>query len=167
MRTTIRAMGLLLILCISASAAVKPEDKAKPFMLKNADGTEFSLANARTGPLVLLFTTRDLGDFSLACHDSIHVYCPKVKVQSVLDLSDVSSWKHGLAKVMIRAKGSTSIIDWDGEVSEAWRGKDRKDVVAVGLMPDNTVMFVVKGKPEPANVKAVTDALKASKKPVE
>jgi hypothetical protein len=167
MRTTIRAMGLLLILCIAASAVVKPEEKAKPFALKNADDVEFNLSATRTGPLVLLFTTRDLGDFSLAWHDSIHAYCPKVKVQSVLDLSDVSSWLHGLAKIKIRAKGSTSIIDWDGEVSEAWRGKDRSEIVAVGLHPDNTVMFVVKGKPEPANVKAVTDVLKVLKKTAE
>ena len=165
MLTVLFTAVLLTTACVSADVLVG--QTAPSLELQNANDSTFTLASQRTQPLVLIFTTRDLGDFSLAWHDSIHTRMPDVQIQSVLDLSDVSGWLHGLAKVRIRAKGSKAIVDWDGEVSEQWRGEDRSQVVLFGLWTDNSVRFVVRGNADSERINDAVSALQNIETPPE
>ena len=149
-----------LLFALPAFAKVAAGQDAPPLSLANANDSTFSTTHPRTTPLVLAFTTRDLGDYSLAWHDSIHAHVEGVKIQSVLDLSDVSSWLHGLARIRIKAKGSKAVIDWDGEASKAWRGEDRSKVVMVGISTDNVIRFVIPGTPTAENLAKAVQALR-------
>ncbi len=157
MRATILMAVLMLVPCVRGEVAVG--DSAPQFSLDNANDSTFSMTHPRAEPLVLLFTTKDLGDYSLAWHDSIHTHAPDAQIQSVLDLSDVSSWVHGVARIRIKAKGSKAIIDWDGEISEQWRGEDRSHVVVFLIAPDNRVELVLRGNATRENVVSVVRTL--------
>lgn len=157
------ALVLFAALALSwpAFGKVAQGQRGSNFTLSNINDSTFALSTPRTGPLVLVFTTKDLGDYSLAWHDSLHARVGHdLRVQSVLDLSDVSRWLRVAAKIKIRASGSRALLDWDGQVSRTWRGDDRSQVVVMGVSPDNVVRFITTGNPTPANVAQATQAVR-------
>jgi len=153
------ALSTILLSATVAAATVSVGQQAPPLSLEDVNENGFSLESKRDMPLVLLFTTKDLGDHSLAWHDSIHAHVNDVQIQSVLDLSDVSRFLRAIAKRRIAAKGSKAVLDWDGEVSQRWRGEDRSEVVVIAVSPDNVVRFMLRGSPEPESVGKVTRTL--------
>lgn len=131
------------------------------FSLSNINDSTFSLASPRTRPVVLIFTTKDLGDYSLAWRDSLASRLGNtVEIQTIIDLSDVSSWQRGLAKVRMKMKGSRALLDWDGRTAGAWRGTRRDQVVVIGVTPDNVARFRAVGAATPENVAAATEAIR-------
>ncbi|OQB38324.1 MAG: hypothetical protein BWY06_02032 [Candidatus Latescibacteria bacterium ADurb.Bin168] len=142
-------------------AAVSVGQKGSDFSLSNVDDVRFSLATPRTTPLVLIFTTKDLGSVSQPWRDSLTTALGSAaQIQTVLDLGDVSRFLHSVARTRIRAQKSKAVLDWDGSVSTAWRGNDRSRVVVMVVAPDNTVRFMLSGVPVSPNVRQVTEAVR-------
>ncbi|HQI76176.1 MAG TPA: hypothetical protein PK384_06670 [Candidatus Latescibacteria bacterium] len=155
------AASLFLAVALPAVAAVSVGQKGSDFSLSNVDDVRFSLATPRTTPLVLIFTTKDLGNVSQPWRDSLTTTLgSSAQIQTVLDLGDVSRFLHSVARTRIRAQKSKAILDWDGSVSTAWRGTDRSRVVVMVVAPDNTVRFILSGIPVSPNVRQVTEAVR-------
>jgi hypothetical protein len=133
-------------------AAVGGGDTAPHFTLSDINDAEYSTRTERTTALVVIFSTKDLGDFSLAWRDSLTTHGVAADIQTVLDLDDVSRFLRPIARLKIANKGSKAVLDWDGSVSEAWRGEDRSQVVTMVVASDNTVMLVVTGEATSENV---------------
>jgi len=159
-----RALSVIvaLLVAVPAFGKVAVGQAGPSFTLKDVRDSTFSTARPRTRPLVLLFGTKDLADFSLAWGDSIRAHMRgSVIVQPVLDLGDVSRLLRPVARQRISAKRSRAVLDWDGHVSEAWRGTDRSQMVAIGVSPNNVACFIVTGQATAANVRQATQAIQA------
>jgi len=147
---------ILLLFGTPALGQVAPGRTRPAFSLSNVRDSTFALATPRTRPLILIFTTKDLGDYSMAWRDSLTSRAGNgVEIQTILDLSDVSGWQRGLARLKIRAKGSKALLDWDGKVAGAWRGPGRSQVVVYAVSPDNIVRLSLAGNATPENVRQV------------
>jgi hypothetical protein len=139
-------------------AAVGVGDTAPHFTLSDINDTEYTTRTERTAALVVIFSTKDLGSFSLAWRDSLTTHGVSADIQTVLDLDDVSRFLRPIARMRIADKGSKAVLDWDGSVSEAWRGADRSQVVTMVVAPDNAVMLVVTGQATSENVGEIVAA---------
>lgn len=138
-------LACVMALTIAGGAELIATDTAPHFTLTDVEDQEFSTETPRATPLIVILTTKDLGDFSLAWRDSLESRELDAGIVTVLDLNDVSRFLRPIARLKISAKGSKAFLDWDGEVSEAWRGEDNSQVVVMVVAPDNTVQTVVKG----------------------
>jgi hypothetical protein len=156
-------LGMCLCVVFSAPAfgAVAVGQKGSDFALSNVDDVRFALSTARTTPLVVIFSTKDLGEISKPWRDSLTTALgTSAQIQTVLDLGDVSRFLHSVARTRIRGQKSKALLDWDGAVSTRWRGANRAQVVVMVVTPDNTVRFVLTGIPVSPNVRQVVDAVR-------
>ena len=160
---TRHALAMICALFVSAPAfgEITPGQTGSAFSLSDVNDSTFSLARLRTKPLVLIFTTKDLGDYSLAWRDSLAKRLGNtVEIQTIIDLSDVSSWQRGLAKLRIKMKGSRALLDWDGRTAGTWRGTRRDQVVVIGVSPENVARFRAVGTATTENIVAATEAIR-------
>lgn len=152
----IRLLALLTLALVSTTVAqVEIGGNAPHFTLSDGNDIEFSTRTARTEPLVVIFTNKDLGDESIAWRDSLVARSPEIKIVTVLDLKDVPRLFRGTARKRIAEKGSVAVLDWDGEVAKAWRGSDRSQVVVMVVGPQNTVARSTTGKLSPEGLDTI------------
>jgi len=152
----IRLLALLMFALVSTTAAqVEIGANAPHFTLSDVNGTEFSTETARTEPLVVIFSNKDLGDQSIAWRDSLLARSADTKIVTVLDLDDVPRMLRGVARKRIADKGSVAVLDWDGKVSKAWRGSDRSQIVVMVVGPENNVTRSVTGNLSPERLDGI------------
>ena len=150
-----------LLISIPAAADVAVGDRAPDFTLTNIFDSTFALSAPRAEAIVVIITEKDIGDFSTAWRDSLRQHVENPVFSTVLDMGDVSRFLRPIARSRIRDKGTKAFIDWDGEVSEAWRGEDRSQVYLYGVTTDNVVRFRVVGNPTAENVRRASEAIAA------
>ncbi len=144
------ALIAALLIASSSGAEVSVGDNAPGFDLSNIYDSTFALGTPRIEPIVVIITEKDIGDFNVAWRDSLRTRLDSLVFCTVLDLGDVSRFLHFIARGRIRDKGTKAFIDWNGEVSEAWRGDDRTQVYLYGVTPDNVVRFRTVGTQRPS-----------------
>lgn len=159
------ARMLIALLIVSAAslavAQIAPGGTAPHFTLSDVNDREFSSETQRTKPLFVIFSTKDLGDASLAWRDSLSAAELDVEIETVIDLSDVSRLLRSIARSRIQDAGSVALLDWNGEVSQSWRGKERSQVVVMIADPANRVSFAITGDPTSENLNAAIASVRA------
>jgi hypothetical protein len=154
----VMALFAALAMAAGASAEAVVGERGPDFELMNISDSTFVFSAPRPAPTIVMVTHHEIGDFSRAWRDSLRLHVDNPEFHTVLDMGDVSSFLRFIARSRIRDKGTKAFIDWDGEVSEEWRGEDRSKVYLYGVTPDGVVRFVVAGTPSPENVQAAVTA---------
>lgn len=153
------AVAATFLLSIPAVADVSVGARAPDFALTNIFDSTCALSAPRAECIIVIITEKDIGDVSTAWRDSIRQHVANTVFATVLDMGEVSRFLRPIARSRIRDKGTKAFIDWDGEVSEAWRGGDRSQVYLYGVTPDNVVRFRIVGNPTSENVRRAVEEL--------
>lgn len=158
---SLRLLPLLsgIVMSAAAHADVSVGDVAPHFTLSRINGDEFSTRTPRTGPLIVFFSVAGLGRTPWGWRDSLRTHRAEFEYVWVGDLGAIPWFLRPLVRRELRNENDIySLLDWNGDVSEAWRGRDRTQLVVVVVAPDNRVRAIERGYATAGGVRAVIEA---------
>jgi hypothetical protein len=152
------------VVVTAAKADVSVGDIAPDFALNTVDGHEFSTQTPRDRQLIVFFSAPGLGHTPWGWRDSLRVLYADSSFEyaRVGDFGDWSWFLRPIIRRELKNENDTqSLLDWNGEVSEAWRGKDRSKLALVVVTPKNRVIAIARGYANAENVRAVISAIRS------